>query len=89
LAITSSVGRLISGLNWQASPAQNPVTGDCYFDQSQNRAFIWQGSAWIGFSAADGEMATFTVPTSAQLEKHPSLKAAWEEFLVIKKLLGV
>ena len=80
---------ITTGINWLSGPSQNPIAGDCYFDQTLNKAYIWQGSAWIGFSASGGELASFTVPTAEQLEKHPALKAAWEEFLVIKKLLGV
>jgi hypothetical protein len=42
------------------------------------------------FSSKDeDEGDEFTPPTDEQLEKHPALKEAWEEFLVIKRLLGV
>jgi len=29
------------------------------------------------------------VPTPEQLEEHPALKQAWEEYMVIRKLLGL
>lgn len=77
-------------MNWCGTQPANPVMGDCYFDQSENRGYIWQGSAWITFSGKDDEnVQEFTPPTDEQLDKHPALKEAWEEFLVIKRLLGV
>lgn len=29
------------------------------------------------------------VPSEEQLEKHPTLKQAWDEYIVIRKLLGL
>jgi len=29
------------------------------------------------------------LPTPEQLEEHPALKQAWEEYMVIRKLLGL
>lgn len=80
---------MTTGINWLSGPSQNPIAGDCYLDQTTNSGYIWQGSSWVKFSGTPGWVPPVSVPTTEQLEKHPSLKQAWEEFLVIKRLLGV
>lgn len=74
---------------WHSSKPKSPVTGDCYHDRNTNIAYIWQGIAWVGFTGEQTPVPPFLPPTDEQLEKHPSLKQAWDEFLVIKRLLGV
>lgn len=76
-------------LTWAFSKPSNPNVGDCYVDRNDNQTFIWQGTAWATFSAKAVGGIPFIAPSEEQLEKHPALKQAWEEFLVVKKLLGV
>lgn len=79
-------------MNWHAYKPITPIIGDCYFDHSNQSTYIYvddfKGWNLVAASGSIGE-PPFTVPTTEQLEKHPSLKAAWDDFLVIKKLLGV
>lgn len=79
----------MSGMYWHATRPTNPQMGDCYFDSTSGHGYIWQGMAWIQFSGEPLPPPPFMPPTEEQLEKHPALRKAWEEFLVIKKLLGV
>jgi hypothetical protein len=67
----------------------NPSLGDAFIDQTGHTC-IWMGSSWQVFNMKDTDnIEEFSPPTKEHLEKHPALKEAWEEFLVIKKLVGV
>lgn len=74
---------------WHGSQPANPIPGDCYIEQASNRGYIYDGTAWQIFSSESEPTPKAYAPTEEQLEKHPALKEAWEEFLVIKRLLGV
>lgn len=76
-------------ITWNSSKPANPVYGDVYTDSSTFYSYVWLGQNWTIFSANEKPEEVFTVPTEEQLNKHPALKNAWEEFLVIKRLLGV
>ena len=76
-------------IQWHADQPMNPMIGDCYFDHITYCGYIWQGSAWVKFNGTPLWVPPVSAPTAEQLEKHPALKEVWEEFLVIKKLLGV
>jgi len=77
----------MSNLIWNLYKPSVPVIGDCWFDTSKKQGYIWQGTTWMPFTGDPGP--TFIPPTKEQLEKHPALKTAWEEYVVIKRLLGV
>lgn len=66
----------------------NPLTGDIYYDTVNKQNYIWSGLAWelTGISAEDYRALA---PTQKELIIHPTLKTAWEEYLVIRKLLGL
>jgi hypothetical protein len=65
-----------------------PIIGDVYFDREYSDYCIFDGTDWhIGVIQIEN-LAKYT-PTNAQLEKYPALKQAWEEYLVIRKLLGI
>jgi hypothetical protein len=69
----------------------SPVVGDSYYDPTRCSSFVYTGSAWVEFSYTTEKLyqpKNYT-PTSEQLEKHPSLKQAWDEYLVLYKLLGL
>ena len=72
------------------SKPANPVVGECYIDLSTGVSYTWTGFDWA--KIIDSKLipleATLS-PTDEQLEKHPSLKQAWDEYLVIRKLLGI
>jgi len=78
----------ISGLTWNFTRPVNPKLGEAYNDTATGYGYVWDGSNWIQIPAFDPEPNSM-VPTQEQLDKHPALKQAWEEYLVIKTLLGV
>jgi hypothetical protein len=73
----------ITGLTWHQSKTLNPIQGDAYYDTNSDDGFVWDGTTWVQFSCGPS-----LIPTEAQLEKYPTLKQAWEEYLIIKKLIG-
>jgi hypothetical protein len=77
-------------LTWLSSKPVNPTIGDTYFDTTNGIAHIWEGNTWAVLSGGFGEPEPkFYAPTEEQLEKYPALKQAWEEYMVIRKLLGL
>ena len=77
-------------MNWNLSRPATPIEGDAYLDASTGCSYIYVNNQWIIFGSSTGiPLPSFCAPTPEQLEKHPSLKEAWDEFMVIKKLLGV
>lgn len=76
-------------IHWTSLKPAQPAMGDVYVDRPTYTPYIWEGSKWIEFSAESQPTDAFTIPTEEQLSKHPSLKYAWEEFLIIKRLLGI
>lgn len=79
---------MISGISWHTGKASAPVEGDAYYDEKMNAGYIYLSGKWEIFSQGPSTVENF-VPTKEQLEKHPALKQAWEEYLVIKRLIGV
>jgi hypothetical protein len=54
--------------------------------------FTGQMSVWTGFKWAliGGQQTPVRlIPTPDELDAYPALKHAWEEYLVIRKLLGI
>ena len=78
----------MAGINFLGTKPTNPQHGDIYVDQNTYHSYVWVGTGWVPFGSNE-KTPSFTAPTKEQLEKHPALKQAWEEFLVIKKLVGV
>jgi len=74
------------GVNFLGSKPLHPQLGDVYVDQNTYRSYIWEGNQWVAFSTA--EPAQALIPTEEELNKHPALKQAWEEYMVIKRLIG-
>jgi hypothetical protein len=79
---------MITSLYWHSTPPANPTAGDCFVG-ANSEGMIWDGKTWVPFSGIPVPIPPFIPPTEEQLEKYPPLKEAWEEFLIIKKLLGV
>ncbi len=84
------VDAMMTGVRWYADKPTLPDVGDCYVDHITGDGYMYDGWKWIIFTS-NGSSAPppFVPPSQEQLDKHPALKEAWEEFLVIKKLLGV
>lgn len=80
------------GIAWHVGkPVSNYQIGDCYIDQQSNNMYMWNGTDWVQVSEDSGiepPMQNYE-PSQSDLEKFPSLKEAWEEFLSIRKLLGI
>lgn len=74
-------------ITWLGVKPSTPVVGSAYMDSKTGETYLYDGSKWALMGSAP--VSDSYVPTEEQLEKHPSLKAAWEEFLVIRKLLGI
>ncbi|HEY6435439.1 MAG TPA: hypothetical protein VIY47_02535 [Ignavibacteriaceae bacterium] len=72
-----------------SSKSNNPVIGEVYYDQYDNTPRIWDGKGWQMFSWAGSNDTVTLLPTDEQLKKYPTLKRAWEEYLIIRKLIGV
>jgi len=88
--MTYSAGIKISGMNWCSSKPSSPIIGDCYVDPASSNGYIFNGKNWEQFaSVGSSESPKSFVPTEEQLDKHPALKQAWDEYLVIWKLLGL
>lgn len=82
------IDAIAGGTVWHATLPINPVVGDCYWDRTINGSCMFDGVKWIPLSGPISEQKSL-IPTNSQLEKHPSLKQSWEEYLVIRKLLGI
>ena len=78
------------GMSWHAVRPHNPQLGDCYLDMSSMNTYTWTGTAWIQLGSGNvrPEKPEILIPTATQLENHPALKQAWEEYLVIRRLIG-
>lgn len=88
--IKSYIDAVVSGMNIHMNPPTNPIAGDVYHDAQTFKTYTWTGSSWVELSSMQMPMQPqYLPPTEEQLEKHPALKQAWEEYLVIKKILGV
>lgn len=74
-------------ITMHSSPPPHPVAGDIYFDQVSGHGYLWIGNKWVVYSS--NEKPRPVIPSDEELEKHPSLKQAWEEYMVIRKLLGL
>jgi hypothetical protein len=62
----------------------HPLIGDMYYD-TQNQG---TGTSWEQILISS-EYEKSKCPTPKQLIMYPALRAAWEEYLVIRKLLGL
>jgi hypothetical protein len=61
----------------------NPVLGQLYTDPRTGKVYAWNNSKWVT------DIRTTREPTPDQLDTYPSLKHAWDEYLVVRKLLGL
>jgi len=88
--MTFGAGITISGMNLLPSKPAKPLIGDCYIDNATYEGYMFDGTNWIQYAGAGPSFpSTSYVPTEEPLKKHPALKQAWDEYLVIWKLLGL
>lgn len=66
-----------------------PQIGCVYYDKFDNTYRIWNGIEWCILVSGESDGFPNLIPTREQLEKHASLMNAWNEYLIIRKLLGV
>lgn len=90
MAVTISkayIDSIVSGMNILPTKPLNPIEGDAYFDVNNMQTLIYTSKRWIPIAGSARNVKL--EPTHAELEKHPSLKSAWEEYIVVRKLLGL
>jgi len=76
-------------LTWVLNRPSTPQIGDCWYDSYREQTYMWQGTTWMPLMVNPMPVPPFIPPTEEQLEKHPALKQSWEEFLVVRRLLGI
>lgn len=76
---------------FRADKPKTPNYGELYMDTTTGIGHIWLGNNWVEISAYPDMTPTprDLAPTMEQLDEHPALKNAWEEYLVVKRLLGL
>lgn len=71
------------------SKPANPQVGSMYFDVFDQAHRVWDGREWKICVWTDKAYDNSPVPSEEELNDHPSLKQSWEEYLVIRRLLGL
>ena len=91
MALTkSSLVAMTTGMSWCSGSPVNPIVGNLYMDTNSMTTYIWDGNNWVQMNEPSiQEEPKPIVPTQEQLDKYPALKQSWEEYVVIKKLLGL
>ena len=64
-----------------------PIRGSTYFDHFKQCTMVYDGFDWMVLSLDNPNEKL--APTDTQLEKYQSLKSVWNEYLVVRKLLGI
>lgn len=86
----SQLDAAVTGINWVGSKPTTPLVGDAYYDARMERAYVFDGFSWSAITADSTRSAQEAmIPTQEKLDKHPALKQAWEEYVAIKRLLGL
>jgi len=75
-------------ITYRVWKSPNPAIGDCVIDPIIGTNHIWTGSQWAEITTPSFAGAEILVPTKEQLEMYPALKIAWEEYLIVKRLIG-
>jgi hypothetical protein len=67
-----------------------PVVGETYFDSGSSTMYVYDGTEWrCMVDVSSTPVQRSKIPTKEELDAHPTLDAAWKEYLVIRKLLGL
>lgn len=87
MAVTKSyVDNVASGVTLHGTKPAAPVAGDMYFDILNMQSVVYTGTKW---TAIAGNKHVDLNPTHAELEKYPALKSVWEEYIAVRKLVGL
>lgn len=79
----------MSSLTWHSMRPANPVVGDCVMDSVTGKDYTWTGLHWVEITVPSfTNPADVLIPTKEQLETYPALKKAWEEYVIVRKLIG-
>lgn len=90
MAVTKHyVDTITNGVKLHSSIPVSPMDGDIVYDHNTMEQKVYYGGQWILISASRGPEPPRVVPSDEELEKHPGLKEAWEEYMIIRKLLGI
>ena len=71
------------------SSLTNPSIGQISVDPNTFAERIWTGTQWEKVEYRISNLMFDKLPTMDELEKHPTLKSTWEEYLAVRKLLGI
>jgi hypothetical protein len=63
-----------------------PCVGQYYADVRTGRMYAWSGLKWEEIGTGQDKNL---VPSQEQLDMYPTLDHAWNEYLVIRRLLGI
>jgi len=90
-AVTKSyVDIAVSGINYRSAKPATPIPGDAYLDVNNDHVYVFDGIKWMLMSGPGPSISPKSlIPTSEELQKYPALKASWEEYMTIRKLLGI
>ncbi len=79
-----------AGIQIHNNQPTNPIQGDYYVDRTTYAGYIFDGTYWVQISGSGGGSSVKSKePTEEQLRKHPALKQAWDEYMIIRNLLGL
>lgn len=81
---------MVNSIYWHTKKPKDPGIGDFYMDKSTYQGYIYTGSDWVAFLEPSMLIKPSDLaPTKEELEKHPTLKSSWEEYLVVRRLIGI
>lgn len=76
-----------------SSPPPFPKIGDTYIDPCTYYSYVFDGASWVTVTYPQGhcfdDIQVSNEPTKAELLEHPTLKSTWEEYMIVRKLLGL
>ena len=66
------------------------AVGELYIDKSSGKVWSWTGTSWSTMHEHNGSMPIKNYsPSEQELAEHATLRSAWEDYLIIRKLLGL
>ena len=65
-----------------------PVQGDVYFDTITENSYVFANGKWALMASSPLPKKSME-PTEDELKKYPALKTVWEDYLVVRNLVGL
>ncbi len=84
----TTINSMTSGISWHANIPISPKMGDAYMDVVTGFGYIYDGKAWIIMSHGNMEPKRLE-PTEEEMKKHPAIKEAWDDYIILRKLIGI